>query len=104
MSQLYTCVNIYAMSHPTDLPDDLEQRPEDDDYDLLTFGEAGARLVEEVRRQERLIAELTSTGASPSDVAAARARLDALLAAQVRNRKPSMEELKSSGFFGPRGT
>ncbi len=92
------------MPTSADLPDDLEQRPEDDDYDLLTFGEAGARLVEEVRRQERLIAELMSAGGSSADVAAARARLDALLAAQVRNRKPSMEELKSSGFFGPRDT
>jgi hypothetical protein len=104
MGQLYTCVKIYAMPPANDLPDDLEQRPEDDDYDLLTFGEAGARLVEEVRKQERLLTTLTDSGACTADVAAAHARLEALLAAQVRNRKPSMEELKSSGFFGPRGT
>jgi hypothetical protein len=95
--KLYTCVKIYAMSHD----EDLEKRPDDDDYDLLTFGEAGARLVEEVRKQERRIAELTATSATPTEVTAAKARLDALLAAQVRNRKPSLEQLKASGFFAP---
>jgi hypothetical protein len=101
--ELYACVKILAMPS-----DELEQRPEDDDYDLLTFGEAGARLVEEVRRQRRLIeslsdagAEPSSAGAEPGELAKAVARLDALLAAQERNRKPSIEEMRASGFFAP---
>ena len=38
-----------------ELPEDVE-RPEDDDHDLLTFGEAGARLEIEIRtlRGERI--------------------------------------------------
>jgi hypothetical protein len=97
--KLYTCVNICAMSND----DETEQRPEDDDYDLLTFGEAGARLTEEIRRQERYVAELLSAGADADALALTRAtsRLEALNAAQIRNRKPSIAQLKASGFFSP---
>lgn len=92
--ELYACVKILAMPS-----DELEQRPDDDDYDLLTFGEAGARLVEEVRRQRRLIESLSESGASPDELAKAEARLVALIAAQDRNRKPSIGEMRASGFF-----
>jgi hypothetical protein len=81
---------------------DEEARPEDDDYDLLTFGEAGARLVEEVRRQQRRIDELVGENASEDVIAKARLRLELLKAAQIRNKKPNVEEMRNSGFFGPR--
>lgn len=86
----------------TQADDDLEQRPDDDDYDLLTFGEAGARLVEEVRRQQRRIQQLTASGADDATLEKANTRLAMLEAAQIRNRKPSIDDLRSSGFFGPR--
>jgi hypothetical protein len=73
--------------------DDEVERPDDDDYDLLTFGEAGARLQQEVNKERRRLQELEERARSaPSDelataVAAVRARLDALQEAQVRNSK-----------------
>jgi hypothetical protein len=69
------------------------ERPEDDDYDLLTFGEAGARLQEEVNRERRRLRELEDRSAGgPSDelatqIASVRTRLDALQEAQIRNAK-----------------
>jgi hypothetical protein len=81
---------------------DSEARPEDDDYDLLTFGEAGARLVEEIRRQEQRIVELTESTASEADLTKAQHRLELLQAAQIRNKKPTLEELRNSGFFDSR--
>ncbi|MCU1614981.1 MAG: Acyl-CoA synthase, partial [Frankiales bacterium] len=38
------------------------QREEEEDYDLLTYGEAGVRLHEEVEAQKRLVAQLESSG------------------------------------------
>lgn len=78
------------------------ERPGDDDHDLLTFGEAGARLIEEVARQERRLAALRASGAPGEQVAAAEARLAELRDAQERNRKPTLDELRRSGFFGAR--
>jgi hypothetical protein len=83
-------------------PGDLEPRPEDDDYDLLTFGEAGARLVEEIRRQQRIVEELSVSGASEQDQREADGRLTLLREAQIRNKKPTLSELRERGFFGPR--
>jgi hypothetical protein len=75
------------------MDDDEVERPEDDDYDLLTFGEAGARLQQEVNRERRRLRELEDPTASSSseklasEIASVRTRLDALLEAQVRNSK-----------------
>ena len=38
--------------------DHAAERPGDDDYDLLTYGEAAARLTEEIRKERRRLAEL----------------------------------------------
>lgn len=94
-------------SEPAVIGDDgadhvLVERTDDEDHDLLTFGEAGARLREEVIKQERVIARLEDGGATDDVLAGARRRLDALLRASERNKAPSIDELKSSGFFGPR--
>jgi hypothetical protein len=51
------------------------QRPDSDDYDLLTYGEVGARIVEVLADERGRLAELRS--AVPSDAAA-------IQAAQVR--------------------
>ena len=60
------------MSQPGDeaaaeLPEDVD-RPEDDDHDLLTFGEAGARLEIELRTMRARLSALE--GAHPRDEAA----------------------------------
>jgi hypothetical protein len=83
-------------------PDDdvMVERPEDDDYDLLTFGEAGARLSEEIIKLERRLAAMRSEDATAEQLAAAERRLEALREAAHRNRKPSLDELRASGFFG----
>jgi hypothetical protein len=81
----------------------LVERTDEEDHDLLTFGEAGARLTEEVIKQERVIARLKEAGADAATLASAQARLDVLVRARQRNAPPSIDDLKSSGFFGSRG-
>lgn len=83
--------------------DIVVERPDDDDHDLLTYDEAGARLVEEIARQERRVEQLRASGAPSDQIEAADRRLDGLRAAQVRNRKPSLDDMRSSGFFGEQG-
>lgn len=87
----------------TDGRDVVAGRPADDDHDLLTFGEAGARLAEEIERQERHLAALREARADEGQIGAADRRLEALRRASARNRKPSLEELRRSGFFGRQG-
>ena len=77
-------------------------RPDDDDYDLLTFGEAGARLTEEVVKLERRIDAMRRADAPADQLAAAERRLGVLREAAERNRKPTIEQLRASGFFGTR--
>ncbi len=80
----------------------MVERTDEEDHDLLTFGEAGARLSEEVIKQERVIERLRLGGATEDVIAGATSRLDALRLAAERNRPPSLDNLKSSGFFGQR--
>jgi hypothetical protein len=65
---------------------DTVERPDDNDHDLLTFGEAGARLQIEIRGMRERVEELA--GASPADekaLTAARSRLSALEEGARRN-------------------
>jgi hypothetical protein len=83
-----------------ELPQDVE-RPEDDDHDLLTFGEAGARLEIEVRTMRARLSELE--GASPRDEAAiaqVAARLAALKESAERNRAQPINDENFELFFG----
>jgi hypothetical protein len=80
----------------------IVQRPDDEDHDLLTFGEAGARLEEEVIKQRRVLERLREGGADRATIEGAQRRLDALERARARNLPPSLDNLKASGFFGPR--
>ena len=92
-----------AGADSADHDDDVQvDRPDDEDHDLLTFGEAGARLEEEVIKQERLLERLREGGADDATVAGANARLESLRRAKARNSPPSLDDLKSSGFFGSR--
>jgi hypothetical protein len=81
-------------------PEDVE-RPEDDDHDLLTFGEAGARLEIEIRTLRARLRDLD--GARPRDEAAieqAQARLAALEESAARNKAQSINDENFEKFFG----
>jgi hypothetical protein len=94
-------MNTDEMPDPVrQLGNELVDRPDDDDYDLLTFGEAGARLTEEVRKAQRQVAAHAANGDSAAETHA-QARLAALVVAQARNRKPTLDEMHASGFFRP---
>jgi hypothetical protein len=80
--------------------DPVIERADDEDYDLLTFGEAGARLTEEVAKQRAVIDQLRAGQAQADIVERAEQRLSMLRAAVERNRKPSLDEMRRSGFFG----
>jgi hypothetical protein len=83
-----------------ELPENVE-RPEDDDHDLLTFGEAGARLEIEIRTLSARLRELEGT--QPRDEAAieaATARLAALRDSAERNRAQPINDDNFERFFG----
>ncbi len=85
---------------PVGLPEDVE-RPEDDDHDLLTFGEAGARLEIEIRTLRTRLRELENT--SPRDEAAIEetaGRLAALQQSAERNRAQPINDENFEKFFG----
>jgi hypothetical protein len=81
---------------------DAPQREEEDDYDLLTYGEAGVRLHQEVQAQRRLVAELEQTG--DARLASARKRLADLEAAAERNGRQPINDETFESFFGYKGT
>jgi hypothetical protein len=81
-------------------PEDVE-RPEDDDHDLLTFGEAGARLEIEIRTLRARLRGLEDE--QPRDDAAIKAaadRLAALLQSAERNRAQPINDENFENFFG----
>lgn len=88
-----------AESDPVDA---APQRDDEDDHDLLTYGEAGVRLHEEIRAQQRLVAQLEESGAS--EVSAARQRLEALEEALERNRRQPINDENFERFFGFKGS
>jgi hypothetical protein len=80
---------------------DGTERPEDDDHDLLTFGEAGARLHVEVRStREHVRALAAATPVDEAALAAARARLEALEEGVRRNTAHSINDENFERFFG----
>lgn len=78
------------------------EREDEDDHDLLTYGEAGFRLHEAVReaRQQALQHEQTGNEAA---AAAARVRLGAFEAAVERNRRQPINDETFEKFFGYAG-
>jgi hypothetical protein len=76
----------------------------EDDYDLLTFGEAGARLDHEIRALRAQVEEIEQR--QPPDqgeLAAARARLSALRDAAARNARQPITDENFTKFFGYEG-
>jgi hypothetical protein len=63
----------------------LVERPDDDDYDLLTYGEVAARLSEVLAEERQLLAELQAQPAhDPKAIAAQQARIAELVAGRER--------------------
>jgi hypothetical protein len=81
-------------------PEDV-QRPEDDDHDLLTFGEAGARLEIEIRTLRARLSDLEGVQArDEAAIAKSRARLAALEESAARNRAQPINDENFERFFG----
>jgi hypothetical protein len=85
------------LHEPTD--DAARERVDEDDHDLLTFGEAGERLRIEIAAAA---AEVEKIGRDGSDAQreAATARLQALRAAAERNSAQPINDANFEKFFG----
>jgi hypothetical protein len=79
------------------------QRGDEDDHDLLTYGEVAVRLHEAIKAQEGLVTRLAKHGDS-TQVAEAQARLEALREAKERNRRQPVNDKNFEEFFGYTGT
>jgi len=84
---------------PVELPEDVE-RPEEDDHDLLTFGEAGVRLREEIAGLRRAVAALETGPADAPELVRSRERLAALQEGSERNRAQPINDENFENFFG----
>jgi hypothetical protein len=71
-----------------------------EDLDLLTFGEARARLAQEIDSERNRLTALRDANADGSVVAASQARLDALTSALQRNRAGRITPENAAEFFG----
>ena len=76
------------------------RRPDDDDYDLLTFGEASARVTEELEQRQRELEQLEERlfylGEDPGlaeQIGQVQERIDALRATQARLAQPAGERI-----------
>jgi polyhydroxyalkanoate synthesis regulator phasin len=81
--------------------DAAPQREEEVDLDLLTYGEAGVRLHEEVQAQKRLADELEQRGDPGAE--RARRRLEDLQKAAERNSRQPINDDNFERFFGYKG-
>jgi archaellum component FlaC len=82
-----------------------EQRPEDDDYDLLTYGEANARLRTEIAKQTQLLEELeermqVADNDLAHEIAGVQARISELKDAAERQVTQQREAADFERFFG----
>ncbi|WP_166908122.1 acyl-CoA synthetase [Mycobacterium sp. DL440] len=78
---------------------DARARVDEDDHDLLTFGEAGERLRIEIVTAAANLDRLRLSG-SQADVEKAGARLAALRAAVKRNSAQPINDANFEKFFG----
>ena len=81
------------------------ERPEDEDHDLLTYGEAGVRLQTEIQALRDEVARLGAEAAPGATQAldAARSRLELLEDAAQRNARQPITDDNFEAFFGYRG-
>jgi hypothetical protein len=85
----------------TDRPADDAGRDkvDEDDHDLLTFGEAGERLRIEIAAAAREVQRLTQSGPT-EELEKAQARLEALRSAASRNSAQPINDANFEKFFG----
>ena len=88
------------MSSP-DQPENVisREKVDEDDHDLLTFGEAGERLRIEIGAAAAELERLRDT-ASPAEIEKAGGRLEALRAAANRNSAQPINDANFERFFG----
>jgi hypothetical protein len=72
---------------------------DEDDHDLLTFGEAGERLRIEIAAAAREVQSLQQSGPVKA-LEKAQARLDALRSAATRNSAQPINDANFEKFFG----
>jgi hypothetical protein len=72
---------------------------DEDDHDLLTFGEAGERLRMEIAGAAREVERLTRSGPTEA-LEKAQARMDALRSAAARNSAQPINDANFEKFFG----
>jgi hypothetical protein len=77
---------------------DAVVREIEEDHDLLTYNEAGARLAEEIQRLEAEARELDAAGRS-AEAQAARQRAEALGVAAERNSRRAQHDTNARGFL-----
>lgn len=87
--------------NPTDLPIDgaAREKVDEDDHDLLTFGEAGERLRLEVAAAAREVNRLRQDGPAGA-LGKAVSRLEALRSAAIRNSAQPINDANFEKFFG----
>jgi hypothetical protein len=79
-------------------------REEEDDYDLLTFGEAGVRLDQEIRKNSALLAQLEADPSTdPAVLKSTKDRLEQLRGAAARNARQPINDENFQRFFGYAG-
>ena len=84
--------------------DEPLSRDDEDDYDLLTFGEAGARLDHEIRVLRTRIEDIEQRQQpDQGELAVTRARLAALRDAAARNARQPITDENFTKFFGYEG-
>lgn len=83
------------------MPERTPRREIEDDHDLLTFGEAGARLHREITAERAVIGSLQDEDPT---LAAAQRRLQLLEDAAERNFRGRITDENFERFFGYRGT
>jgi hypothetical protein len=72
---------------------------DEDDHDLLTFGEAGERLRIEISAAAREVQHLAQSGPM-AELEKAQARLEALRSAAARNSAQPINDANFEKFFG----
>jgi hypothetical protein len=90
-----------SLDQPTD--GTAREKVDEDDHDLLTFGEAGERLRLEVAAAAAEVERLQRSG-SADELEKAQARLQALRSATTRNSAQLINDANFEKFFGYPGT
>ena len=90
-----------SLDQPTD--GTAREKVDEDDHDLLTFGEAGERLRLEVAAAAAEVERLQRSG-SADELEKAQARLQALRSATTRNSAQPINDATFEKFFGYPGT